>query len=113
MGSFFYKNGCLLIGMDLADDGVKLTLSHPSQDDLAILLPPQKVQELTEWLSKALGHPTNHLPVGFIPMLKRLVRQQGKNIKLKDGDKVRMKEAIKVLSKTEIVIETLEELKVE
>ena len=94
---FSYESGAKLEAVDFTDIGVKLSLSHPQWEDLAIIIPPVKAKEFGLWLIKGLGQEIPSLPPQLLEILTRAVETKGTDIKLARGDKSRFREMLKVL----------------
>ena len=94
---FSYHNGYTLSGQDLGDKGVKINLLREYEDERAIILPPDKAREFGRWLSKTINEQRTNLPRELPAILKRLSRQRGTRLTLRQGDKAKIQQALYAL----------------
>jgi hypothetical protein len=94
---FSYHNGYTLSGQDLGDKGVKISLLRENEDERAIILPPEKAREFGKWLSKTISEQRSNLPRELPGILKRLSRQRGTLLTLRQGDKAKIQQALYAL----------------
>ncbi len=95
---FFYKSGYVFEAIDLGiHHGVKITMSYPHEHSTAILFPPEKTEELGQWLLKSMGLTVPRLPQKLEGLLQRVIDSKDKIMPLKRSDKNMAKDAIKTL----------------
>jgi hypothetical protein len=94
---FYYENGYALALADLGKMGVKVELTDNHEGTAAVILPPDKIEECSKWLSKTLGQRCRLLPEELSKILGRLAKEKGPNKILERGDKKTIKEALKLL----------------
>ncbi len=100
---FYYKNGYTLCLADLGKAGVKVELIDSNEGSAAVILPPDKTQEASRWLSKTIGRrsPSDRaagLPEELSKILGRLLKNREPKKILERGDKKTIKEALKLLA---------------
>ena len=94
---FVYESGAKLEAVDLADDGVKISLSHSQYGNMAVILRPQKAREFGSWLLRGLSQPVPGMPAKAGKILARMIHTPGAKQKLRCGDKARFKEVLEVI----------------
>jgi hypothetical protein len=95
---FHYKNGYTLCLADLGKVGVKIELIDSDEGSAAVILPPDKTQECSKWLSRTIGQRSRSLPEEISKILGRLLKEKEPKKILERGDKKTIKEALKLLS---------------
>jgi hypothetical protein len=94
---FHYENGYTLCIADLGKAGVKVELIDNHEGSAAVILPPDKTEECSKWLSQTLGQRYRLLPDELSKILGRLVKEKKPNKILERGDKKTIKAALKLL----------------
>lgn len=94
---FHYENGYTLCLADLGKAGVKVELIDNHEGSAAVILPPDKTEECSKWLSKTLSQRGHLLPEDLSKILGRLLKGKKPNTVLERGDKRTIKEALKLL----------------
>lgn len=94
---FHYRSGYELSLSDLGKSGVKIELSDNGMDSAAVVLPPEKTKECSQWLSKTMGLQVVDLPHELSKILKRLLDEKDSEKILERGDKKILKQALKLL----------------
>lgn len=103
---FHYRNGYTLCLADLGKVGVKIELIDANEASAAVILPPDKAQECSKWLSRTIGQRSHLLPDELSKILGRLLKwrepspsgeKEPEKI-LERGDKKTIKEALKLLA---------------
>ncbi len=95
---FYYKNGYTLCLADLGKVGVKIELIDSNEGSAAVILPPEKTEECSKWLSKTIGQRSRSLPEELAKILARLLKEKEPKRILERGDKKTIKEALKLLA---------------
>lgn len=98
LAEFHYKNGYTLSFADLGKAGVKIELSDANEASAAVILPPEKTEEASRWLSKTIAQRSHLLPDELTRILGRLLKQKEPKKILERGDKKVIKEALKLLA---------------
>ena len=94
---FLYENGYTLCISDLGKAGVKVELTDSHEGSAAVILPPDKTEECSKWLSQTLGQRYRLLPDELSKILGRLLKERKPSKILERGDKRTIKEALKLL----------------
>jgi hypothetical protein len=94
---FYYRDGYTLCLADLGKAGVKIELIDAHEGSAAVILPPEKIEECSKWLSKTLGQRCHLLPQELSKILGRLAKEKRPNRILERGDKKTIKEALRLL----------------
>jgi hypothetical protein len=94
---FYYRDGYTLYLADLGKVGVKIELIDAHEGSAAVILPPDKIEECSKWLSKTLGQRCHLLPEELSKILGRLIKEKRPNKILERGDKKTIKEALRLL----------------
>ncbi len=103
---FHYSNGYTLCLADLGKVGVKIELTDANEASAAVILPPDKTQECSKWLSRTIGQRGHSLPEELSKILGRLLTwrepspgsEKEPNKILERGDKKTIREALKLLA---------------
>jgi hypothetical protein len=103
---FHYKNGYTLCLADLGKVGVKIELTDANEASAAVILPPDKTQECSKWLSRTIGQQSRSLPEELSKILGRLLTwrepssgsEKEPNKILERGDKKTIKDALRLLA---------------
>lgn len=93
---FHYSNGYTLSISDLGKAGVKIELTDRHESTAAVILPPDKTEECSRWLSHTIAQKTHLLPEELLIILGRLLSERQSKI-LERGDKKIIKESIRIL----------------
>jgi hypothetical protein len=94
---FHYSNGYTLSLADLGKAGVKIELADRNEGSAAVILPPDKTEECSRWLSKTIAQRSHLLPEELLIILDRLLKGKRPTKILERGDKKIIKESIKIL----------------
>jgi hypothetical protein len=94
---FHYSNGYTLSLSDLGKAGVKMELTDRHENSAAVILPPDKTEECSRWLSQTIAQRTHLLPEELLIILGRLLREKRQSKILERGDKKIIKESIRIL----------------
>ncbi len=76
VSEFHYRNGYTLNISDLGKAGVKVELSDNHEGSAAAILPPDKTEECSKWLSQTLGQRYRSLPDELSKILGRLLKEK-------------------------------------
>ena len=95
---FHYSNGYTLRLADLGKVGVKIELTDANEASAAVILPPDKAQECSKWLSRTIGQRGLSLPEELSKILGRLLRERKPKKILERGDRKTIREALKLLA---------------
>lgn len=94
---FHYRNGYTLCLADLGKAGVKVELIDNHEGSAAVILPPDKTEQCSRWLSQTIGQRYHVLPDELSKILGRLLSEKKPARILERGDKRTIKEALKLL----------------
>jgi len=94
---FHYNNGYTLLLSDLGKAGVKIELTDRNESSAAVILPPDKTEECSRWLSQTIAQRSHLLPEELLIILGRLLKGKRQSKILERGDKKIIKESIKIL----------------